>query len=205
VTVRYHRVEIPGPKQHSAKAPIQLSIIHLVEEAPPEDAEPIEWYLLTTMEITTPEQARRILQYYCFRWRIEDWHRVLKTGCRIEDLRNETAERLKRAIAVYLVIAWRIMLMTLLGRDAGANLPADLLFSDIEIEVLTAFANRRRDLKPPTNLREAVLLVGRLGGHLGRKNDLPPGHQTLWIGYSKLLDMCDGFELGKQARSSNPP
>jgi hypothetical protein len=138
------------------------------------------------------------VRYYCLRWRIEDWHRVLKTGCRIEELRNETAERLERAIAIYLVIAWHVMLMTLLGREVP-NLPPEVLFSDIELEVLGAFANSRRDLKPPTTLQEAVNLVGRLGGHLGRKNDPPPGHQALWIGYSKLRPMCVGYTLRSQS------
>jgi hypothetical protein len=95
--------------------------------------------LLTTCEITTTEQAQECLRWYCLRWRIEDWHRVLKSGCRIEALQHKTAERLKRAIAINLVIAWRIMLMTLLGR-AGPDLPAELLFSDLEIEVLHAYA-----------------------------------------------------------------
>ena len=102
---------------------------------------------MTTCEITTTEQAQECLRWYCLRWRIEDWHRVLKSGCRIEALQHKTAERLKRAIAINLVIAWRIMLMTLLGR-AGPDLPAELLFSDLEIEVLQAYAkktNRQAD------------------------------------------------------------
>jgi len=200
MTLRYQRVELCPPKYLCEKDPIPLWIVHLVEETPPEGVEPIEWFLLTTMEITTPEQATYCLECYCLRWRIEDFHRVLKSGCRIEGLRNDTAERLKRAIAIYMVIAWRIMLMTLLGRE-GPELPADILFSDIELEVLRAFANSRRDLKPPATLRDAVLLVGRIGGHLGRKGDSPPGHQVLWIGYSQLRFMCAGYLL----KSGMPP
>ena len=93
-----------------------LWIVHLVEETPPQGVKAVEWYLLTTMEISSPEQSQRLLRHYCLRWRIEDWHRVLKSGCRIEELRNENAERIKRALAIYMVIAWRVMLMTLLGR-----------------------------------------------------------------------------------------
>jgi hypothetical protein len=76
------------------------------------------------------------------RWRIEDWHRVLKSGCRIEDAAHKSAERLKRAIAINLVIAWRIMLMTLLGRETP-ELPSEILFSDLEIEVLSAYAKKK--------------------------------------------------------------
>ena len=75
------------------------------------------------------------------RWRIEDWHRVLKSGCRIEDIAHHSAERLRRAIAINLVIAWRIMLMTLLGREQP-ELPAEMLFSDIELRALRAYAKK---------------------------------------------------------------
>jgi len=103
--------------------------------------EGIEWFLLTTLVIQCVVDAQRCLGWYCLRWRIEDWHRVLKSGCRIEDSAHKTAERLKRAIAINLVIAWRIMLMTLLGRETP-ELPAEVLFSDLEVEVLRAYAKK---------------------------------------------------------------
>ncbi len=105
---------------------------------------------------------------------------MLKSGCSIDDLAHETAERLRRAIAINLVIGWRIMLMTLLGREPP-ELPAEILFSDIEIRTLHAYA-KKKGLKPPTQLGDAVLLVAAIGGYLGRKKDPPPGHQLLWFG-----------------------
>jgi hypothetical protein len=81
------------------------------------------------------------LRWYCLRWRIEDWHRVLKSGCNIEKLQHKTAERLKRTVAINLVIAWRIMLLTLLGRECP-QLAAEVLFSDLEIQVLTASSKK---------------------------------------------------------------
>ena len=82
------------------------------------------------------------MRWYCLHWRIEDWHRVLKSGCRIEELAHHSAERLRRAIAINLVIAWRIMLMTLLGREVP-QLPAEVLFSDIELRTLHAYAKKK--------------------------------------------------------------
>jgi hypothetical protein len=117
-------------------------VVHVVEDNPPEGEEAIEWYLLTTMKIESAQTAERCLRWYCLRWRIEDRHRVLKSGCRIENAANKTAERLKRAIAISLVIAWRIMLMTLLGRETP-ELPSGILFSDLEIEVLSAYAKKK--------------------------------------------------------------
>jgi hypothetical protein len=128
------------------------------------------------------------------RWRIEDWHRVLKSGCRIEELGHKTAERLKRAVAINLVIAWRIMLMTLLGRTLP-ELAAEVLFSDLEIRLLEAFA-RQRKLEGPTTLGIATRLVARLGGYIARNNDPPPGHEVMWRGFSTLQTMCQGFVLG---------
>ena len=139
--VRYQRIQLCPPKYYSDKAPIDIWILHAVEASPPEGAAPVEWFLLTTVDITSPEDAVQCLRWYCLRWRIEDFHRVLKSGCAIEKIDHETAERIRRAIAINLVIAWRIMLMTLLGRDT-AELPAEVLFSNIELQVLQAYAKK---------------------------------------------------------------
>lgn len=79
---------------------------------------PVEWFLLTTIKIDSAEKAEESLCWSCLRWCIEDWHRVLKTGYRIEHLASETAERLRRSMESNLVVAWRIMLMTLLDRES---------------------------------------------------------------------------------------
>jgi len=180
-------------KKHPDKAPIAITLVHALEENPPENTEPVEWFLLTTLPVATAADAERCLRWYTLRWRIEDWHRVLKSGCRIGDLAHESAERLRRAIGINLVIAWRIMLMTLLGREMP-ELPAELLFSDIELRTLSAYA-KKKDLKPPVLLGEAVLLVAKIGGYLGRNSDPPPGHQLLWQGYTEFQFMCVGFSL----------
>jgi hypothetical protein len=150
LAIRYKQIQIPAPARMADRAPIDIWVIHGLEENPPKNAKAVEWFLLTTVDITLAEDAEQCLRWYCLRWRIEDWHRVLKTGCRIEDLQHDTAERLRRAIAINLVIAWRIMLMTLLGRETP-ELPAEVLFCDIELKTLRAFA-KRKNLKPPCYL-----------------------------------------------------
>ena len=136
------RVQLRPPHHHADKAPIEIWVIHAREENPPPDTEAVEWFLLTTIDIGSPEDAEQCLRWYCLRWRIEDWHRVLKSGCRIGDIAHETAERVRRAIAINLVIACRIMLMTLLGRETP-GLPAEVLFSDVELQTLRAYAKKR--------------------------------------------------------------
>ena len=193
LTLHYEQVELPPQAYHQDKTPVKVSAVHAVESAPPEGVEPVEWFLLTSRDIRCVADAQQCLQDYALRWRIEDWHRVLKSGCKIEELAHQRVERLERALAINLVIAWHIMVMTLLGREVP-ELPAEVLFSDLEIEVLQAYSKANR-LKPPSNLGETVRLVARLGGYLGRKNDPPPGHQLMWYGYKELTVMCIGYAL----------
>jgi len=141
VSLRYVQVHLLPPAYHKDMAPVAVRVVHVVEDNPPQGVEAIEWFLLTTIKIGSAQGAEQCVRWYCLRWRIEDWHRVLKTGCRIEHLAHKTAERLKRAIAINMVIAWRIMLMTLLGRQCP-ELPPEVLFSDLEIQVLRAYAKK---------------------------------------------------------------
>lgn len=163
VALRYHRVELPPPPYLRDREPVSLWVIQVTEENPPKGVVPLQWVLLTTVKIDSVEQAEACLRWYCLRWRIEDWHRVLKTGCRIEAFAHKTADRLKRAIAINLVIAWRIMLMTLLGREQP-DLPAEVLFSDLEIKVLTAFSKKKKETTDPAPAR-----AGRTSGRAGRR------------------------------------
>lgn len=140
--VRIFHLELPAPEHCGNKEPVNLCVVHALEENPPSGIDPVEWFLLTTMKVSSCADAEQCLRWYTLRWRIEDWHRVLKSGCRIDDLANETAERLRRAIAINLVIAWRIMLMTLLGRETP-ELPAEVLFSDIELRALKVYAKKK--------------------------------------------------------------
>jgi hypothetical protein len=139
--VRYQRIQLRPPKYYADKDPIDIWVIHAVESSPPAETEAVEWFLLTTVNITSSEDAVQCLRWYCLRWRIEDWHRVLKSGCAVERIAHDTAERIRRAIAINLVIAWRIMLMTLLGRQTP-ELPPEVLFSDIELQVLRAYSKK---------------------------------------------------------------
>ena len=188
VTLRYQPVKLPCP----GAEPVELFVVHAREEEPPPAVKPLEWFVLTTLRVTSADDAARILGWYALRWRIEEYFRVLKSGCKVEELQHHTAERLERAIAIKMVVGWRIQLMVQLGRETP-DLPKDLLFSDSELRVLAVFA-RSRNLPAPPRLGDAVGLVARLGGWLGRKRD-PPGAQLLWHGYTQLVAMAFAFEL----------
>ncbi len=145
VSVRAAHVELNPPPYHNDKTPVRIRIVHVKEDNPPANVEAVEWFLLTTLNLQSVEAVLNCVKWYCLRWRIEDWHRVLKSGCSAEKLANKTAERLKRAVAIKLVIAWRIMLMTLLGRETP-ELPSEVLFSELEITVLDAWAKKKTSL-----------------------------------------------------------
>ena len=142
MAVRSKRVRLPPTGKCSDKQPIDIWVVHALEINPPDNAKAIEWFVLTSIDVSLAADAEQCLRWYCLRWRIEDWHRVMKSGCRIEDLGHETAERLRRAIAINMVIAWRIMLMTLMGRESP-TLAADILFSNIELRTLQAYAKKK--------------------------------------------------------------
>ena len=110
---------------------------------------------------------------------------------------QNSVDRLERAIAINPVIAWRLMVMTQLGREVLA-LPADILSSDIEILVLGGGWARKTNAETPTLLVEAVRLVARIGGYANRKHDPPPGHELMWYGYQFLIAMCVGYELREE-------
>jgi hypothetical protein len=142
LALRHLTIQLPAPSYYCDKEPIEIQLIHALEENPPQGTKAVEWFLLTTIKIDSAKDIEKCLRWYTLRWRIEDWHRVLKSGCKIDDLAHETAERLRRAIGINLVIAWRIMLMTLLGRETP-ELPAEILFSDVELRTLHAYAKKK--------------------------------------------------------------
>jgi len=195
--LRFRRVTLPATDAVPGAEPVAVHGVHVREIAPPEGEDPVQWFLLTTLKVTTASEAADIVGYYLHRWRIEDFFRVLKSGCRVEFLLFRTADRLQRAIAINAVIAWRIMVMTLLGRQVPDCEP-QLMFTDGELGFLRDYANRYR-LEPPNPLGNAVRLVAHLGGYRDRKHDPDPGHQIMWHGQTRLTSAALGHDIGREA------
>ena len=195
--LRFRRVTLPATDAVPGAEPVAVHGIHVREIAPPEGEDPVQWFLLTTLKVTTAQEAADIVGYYLQRWRIEDFFRVLKSGCRVEFLLFRTADRLQRAIAINAVIAWRIMVMTLLGRQVPDCEP-QLMFTDGELGFLRDYAHRYR-LEPPERLGNAVRLVAHLGGYRDRKHDPDPGHQIMWHGQTRLTSAALGHDIGREA------
>jgi hypothetical protein len=137
VQLRWAKVTISAPLTTQTRhlAPVELHALLLTEVHPPKDATPLRWILLSTVPIESRKQALRCVRWYTRRWRIEEWHRVLKSGCRIEAHQHQSAAKLARAIAIDTVIAWRVMLLTLLGREAP-TMRCELVFEPWECRLL---------------------------------------------------------------------
>jgi hypothetical protein len=182
--------------------PVTANVVAVREPAPPPGAEPVEWLLLTTLPIGTPEQVRAVVAYYCVRWQIEVLFRVLKSGCRIERRRFEHLDRLLPCLALYLIAAWRTLLVCRLGRECP-DVACEALFEPSEWKAVWAAVHHRPPPKRAPRLAEMVHLVARLGGYVGRPKS-EPGVQTLWIGLQRMYDLAwawDCFGPGSRIRN----
>jgi len=188
-TIRAMKIT-PRPPERKGKKLKEVSFWAILAEEtdPPEGEDPIRWVLLTSKEVTTLEEARRILNLYLRRWDIEVFHRVLKTGCRVERIQLKTVAALTCALVIYAVIAWRILYLTNLGRQCP-DIACSCVFEEEEWKAACAVVRREKDAGEPT-LSEFIGIIGKLGGHLGRKGDGPPGPQSIWQGLARVRDFA---------------
>jgi hypothetical protein len=191
LTIQYQCVEIQKPRirrnNDAVESPLRLTLIRLAEENPPEGIEPIEWLLMTNLEIKNADDALRAAEYYKQRWKIERFHFVLKSGCAIEKIQQRSVEGLELLILMYSIISIHIMQLTFLSRNAPET-PCDLILNEAEWKTLYRTANRTRsEPENPPSMEEAVRLIAKLGGHVGAKSDGPPGLKVIWIGLNNLF------------------
>lgn len=198
VEVRTTRVMLK-PTQLSATAdPVSVKVVWASEMNAPAGEEAISWVLLTNLPVRTLEEAIEKIDWYGRRWGIEIWHKVLKSGCKVEDCLLETGTRLKRYLALFSIIAVRLMYITYVAR-ARPEAPATEVFSRDDIEALHL---RLKKAPPPPEhpptLRAVVRMIGGLGGHLGRKCDGEPGIIVLWRGLTRLYEDVEMLLACKQ-------
>ena len=197
LTIRFSEVELIAPyrKGKGKRENIKIWAVLAKEENAPNGIKPLEWMLLTTIPVTTFEEALEKVKWYTTRWGIEIFHKTLKSGCRIEQRQLVKARRLKSCLAIDMVLAWRIYYLTKLGREVP-DAPCTVFFEEEEWKALVAYKTKNpvAPLKPPT-LRETVRMVSSMGGFLGRKSDGEPGTQALWLGLQRLEDITDTWKI----------
>lgn len=198
--IRYKHISIKPPKSKKNLLPISMTMIFAQEITEGEIEDRISWKLLTTLPIDRIEDASYAVFTYAKRWLIERYHYVLKQGCQVEELQLEEANRIDKAIAVYTIIACRIMHMTYLARS-NPELSCTEVFNENEWRALYCYANKTS--KEPTNpmtLHEAIMMLAKIGGFLGRKGDGYPGVKVIWRGIKKLEGATEMYCLLKGKR-----
>ena len=183
------RIARPSHLPESMPAFIDLNVVHVREPASPDDAEPVEWLLLTSEPIETAEDILRVVDHYRARWTIEEFNKAIKTGCMYESRQLESLHGLLIALALCIPVAWQILLLRHQSRtDPDAT--ASTVVSETRLATLRTIA--RRPLPTSPTALDVYLAIAALGGHLKRNG--PPGWQTLRCGLDRLLFAEAAFE-----------
>jgi hypothetical protein len=201
--IRWAKVTLEPPadqvKYQGHPHPLTLWAIEAREENPPPGQEPICWRLLSTLPVEDFAMARVQVQRYSRRWEIETFHKILKSGCQAEQRQLESVPRLVRCLTLDVMVAYRVLALSKIGRSAEGSGPASQYLAEQEWKALWCRIHRRPD--PPDtapSLTEAIRWIAQLGGFLGRKSDGHPGPMTLWRGLQRLTDITDAYLLFAQ-------
>lgn len=194
VTVQAAQLTLRGPwRTGTGKlADVTVNVVLVREQDPPAGEEPIAWLLLTSLPVETAAQAVVVVQYYCCRWQIEIYFRVLKSGCQIEASQLETREAFEAYLALCLIVAWRVLYLLMLGRECP-ELPCDAVLGEDEWQAVYAVVTGQPPPAQPPPLGEMVRRIASLGGYLGRKGDGPPGPKAMWLGMQRMTDLALGW------------
>lgn len=201
--LRFVTVTLKPPAAKPDLPPLSLAVVLARETAPPPGVPALEWMLLSSVPVAGLADAIERVQWYARRWGIEVFHRVLKTGCRIEKRQLGSAERMEACLAIDAVVAWRIHHLTYLGR-ATPDVPCTVVFEDDQWKALIIRQTNRKPPAQPPTLREMIRMIGRLGGHLGRAADREPGTEVMWRGLQRLDDITAAFRGFRNAYKLPP-
>ena len=196
--LKFRQVRVLPPIGKQSRYPaLDLTVLHATERGKPRGRNRIDWKLITDLPVSSRVEAIEILQWYAQRWKIETLHKILKSGCRAEQSKLRTAERLVNLLAMFCILSWRIFWLTMMNRSARHAKPS-LAFTPLEIDLLRRLAPESRHVgaRRPPSLRSCLNQLARLGGHLNRAGDSPPGNTVVWRGLSRLTDIEIGYLLG---------
>ncbi len=182
---------------------VTINAVYLKEIDPPEGEKAVIWCLLTSCPINTFEDIKSIVEYYLCRWEIEVFFKTYKSGCKVEEKSLRSAERLYPLFCLFLIIAWRLNFLLHMSR-INPNISCEIYFdrSEWKAGYIAATRNKEPPINPPT-MSEMMGYIGKLGGHLGRKNDPHPGVKAIWTGIWRLTHYADAWDLfGPEAKTN---
>lgn len=196
--IRYRRIKVLPPIGKKSRYPaLSLTVIHASERDNPPNRKRIEWKLITDLSVTSRREAIEKLDWYAMRWKIETFHKILKSGCKAEDSRLRTADRLANLVSVLCIISWRIFWLTMLNRSCPDAKP-ELALTDTEISMLDRMIKDTKRSRSARPLSRYLEKIAQLGGYLARSNDPAPGNTVMWRGMRRLADMQLGFNLASE-------
>ena len=197
--LRYRRILVLPPIAKQKLYPaLMLTVLHATERDPPKGRDRIDWKLVTDLPIRSRKDAIEKLNWYALRWKIETFHKILKSGLKAEEVRLRAAERIVNLIAILCLLSWRIFWMTMINRTMPEATP-ELALTPTEIYLLDHLVNDKPGPAPSGNTLSLYLTkLARLGGFLARAKDPPPGNTVMWRGLTRLTDIQLGFILGAQ-------
>jgi hypothetical protein len=197
--LRYRRIRVLPPIAKQKLYPaLTLTVLHATERDPPKGRDRIDWKLVTDLPIRSRKDAVEKLNWYAMRWKIETFHKILKSGFKAEEVRLRAAERIVNLIAILCLLSWRIFWMTMIQRTMPEAAP-ELALTPTEIYLLDQLVNDQPGTTASGNTLSLYLTkLARLGGYLARAKDPPPGNTVMWRGLSRLTDIQLGFVLGAQ-------
>jgi hypothetical protein len=177
------------------KQKIEINAVMSIEENPPEGEEGLVWIFLTTLPIKTFEECVKVIEYYLCRWEIEIFNKILKSGCKIEEKQLQTLHRMKVLISLFLIIAWRVQYLMMIGRTCP-NISSAELFEESEWKAVYKILHRNEVLPTVAPLlNDFIRMVAMLGGYIGRKKDPPPGPKVIWKGLARMTDFSLAWEV----------
>jgi hypothetical protein len=196
VEVRTAPVQAQGPERRGGALPaLSLHVVEVREVGSPAGVESLHWLLLTSLPCTSWAQVQRVVGRYAARWWVEEYHKALKSGAKVEESQLERAYRLESLVAVLAVVAVRLLNAKWLARGRPDE-PVDA--AGFGPEALAVLAARLGKPVEGWTHRTVLVAVARLGGFLGRRHDGLPGWQTIWRGWQRLMWMCQGVEILKR-------
>lgn len=202
VEIRALTVQIKPPHARPRLPAVTANVVLVEEVGGPGDGTDVSWLLITTLPIATLDDVLLCLKYYLARWVIEIYFRMLKTGCRVEQIQLETKARLENCLALYNIIAWRVLYLTYLNRTSP-DLPCTAVLDDAEWKAVWCVVKKQPLPKSLPTLSEMLKLITELGGYNNRATELPPGPQPLWVGLRRMLDFATAWlNFGPEAQKT---
>ena len=188
--IKYRRIKVLPPIGKQKRYPaLTLTVIHAEERGEPKNRDKIEWKLITDLTVQSRNDAIEKVNWYAMRWKIETFHKILKSGCRAEESQLRTAERLVNLISVFCILSWRIFWLTMLNR-VDPDAPADLALTQSEIDLLDKLVADKSEKRPAIKtISHYQIKIARLGAYLARANDGPPDNKVIWRGLSRLISI----------------